>query len=152
MPFQMLVPQSRKSAGILISSTPGRGSRSGWQLNVSIPTPIYAIAFKDAQKVNIALGEGADKGKLLITPNEAGHFEPKRLMHTVIFRLPANADITPDFEMKEDDVDRRDWEGGGLVLTLPVWADKERYEHIKKARAEAARPIDQKRVVPLGLR
>ncbi|QSY98614.1 hypothetical protein J2J97_32435 (plasmid) [Rhizobium bangladeshense] len=150
MTFRKLLPQSKKRAGISISSSAGRGTT--WQLNINIPTTIYTISLKDANKLDICLGEGEDKGKMLLIPNPEGHFEPKRLKHTVSFRLPANEEITPDFDIRLDDVERRD-HPEGLVLHLPVWADKERYEAIKRERANAARPPEpQKRVVPMSLR
>jgi hypothetical protein len=152
MPFNMLMPQPKKTAAVSISSGCGRGKNEAYRLTVSIPTTIYTLAFNDADKVNISLGTGTDEGKLLIVPSEAGHFETKHLMHTVLIKLPANPDITPDFDMKDDNVERREWPEGALVLTLPTWANKTTYEGIKKARAEAAKPLEQKRVVPMSLR
>lgn len=137
MGFSMIIPTPKAKTGVIKISTNKRGG-GPFRLQISIPSALSTILFKDAERFDLLIGEGSDKGKLMLKPNADGHFKPTFMKHTVIFRLPETA-WTPQIAMSTDDPKRREAEGGGIVIDLPDWVDEERWKSIQKARQQVAR-------------
>lgn len=137
MGFSMIVPTPKAKTGTFkISTVSMRGGP--FRLQISIPSALFTLLFKQAEKFDLLMGEGSDKGKMMIKPNEAGHFKPVFMKHTVIFRLPEMAG-TPQITLVSDDPKRREVEGGAIVIELPEWMDEERWKSIQKARLQVSR-------------
>lgn len=111
MGFSMIIPTPKAKTGVIKISTiqPGGGT---FKLQISIPSALFTILFKAAEKFDLLIGEGTDKGKLMLKPNVDGHFKPTFMKHSVIFRLPETP-WTPQLAMSSEDPKRREAEGGG---------------------------------------
>lgn len=147
MAFKMLVPPPKKGASISVTTAAGRGG--SWTVQLNIPTTIFTIRFGEAAKFDLMLGEGEDEGKLLIKPNPTGHFSPKMMKHTAIFKLPLGDDRTPTETMKVDGIETREQSDGSMLVELPTWCQKGQYAKIVEARRAPPAPP---RVVPMGLK
>jgi hypothetical protein len=111
MGFSMIVPAPKAKTGTFkISTVSMRGSP--FRLQISIPSALFTLMFKQADKFDLLLGEGVDKGKMMLKPDASGHFKPTFMKHTVIFRLPETA-WTPQIALAAEDPKRREVEGGG---------------------------------------
>ncbi|MBB4520510.1 UNVERIFIED_ORG: hypothetical protein M2435_001290 [Rhizobium sophorae] len=137
MGFSMIIPTPKAKTGVIKISTiqPGGGT---FKLQINIPSPLFTILFKTAERFDLLIGEGSDKGKLMLKPNVDGHFKPTFMKHSVLFRLPETP-WTPQLAMSSDDPKRREVEGGGIVIDLPDWVDEDRWKAIQKARLQVAR-------------
>lgn len=107
----MIVPAPRAKTGTFkISTVSLRGGP--FRLQISIPSALFTLLFKDAEQFDLLIGDGGDKGKMMLKPNESGHFKPTFMKHTVIFRLP-ETDWTPKIALAAEDPKRREAPGGG---------------------------------------
>ncbi|MBY5849646.1 hypothetical protein [Rhizobium leguminosarum] len=137
MGFSMIVPAPKAKAGTLkISTVSMRGGP--WRLQISIPSALFTLLFKQAEQFDLLIGENGDKGKLMLKPTTSGHFKPTFMKHTVIFRLPETA-WTPQIALACEDPKRREAEGGAIVIDLPEWMEEERWKAIQKARQQVSR-------------
>lgn len=137
MGFNLIIPAPKAKPGVIRIAT--IKIRNGpWRLQLSFPAAQFDLLFKQAEKFDLLLGDGADAGKMLIRPNAAGHFKPTFMKHTRIFRLP-EMDKTPQLQLSHEEPERREMQGGGIVLTLPNWMEEERWKAILKAREQVSR-------------
>lgn len=106
---------------------------------LSIPSARYTAAFGAAERLTIRIGNGPDKGKMLLAADADGAFKPTFLKSTVILRLP-ELDFAPQFKAEAADPETRKSADGALIVTLPDWAwDPERQKAIVMARQQVAR-------------
>jgi hypothetical protein len=137
MGFSMIVPSPKAKAGTFkISTVSMRGGP--FRLQISIPSVLFTLLFKQAERFDLLLGENGDKGKMMLRPTDSGHFKPTFMKHTVIFRLPETA-WTPQIALAAEDPKRREAEGGAIVIDLPDWMEEERWKAIQKARQQVSR-------------
>ncbi|OWV67916.1 hypothetical protein ATY76_13390 [Rhizobium sp. R339] len=137
MGFSMIVPAPKAKTGTFkISTVSMRGGP--WRLQISIPAALFTLLFKNAERFDLLMGDNGDKGKLMMKPNESGHFKPTFMKHTVIFRLP-ETDWTPQIALAFEDPKRREVQGGAIVIDLPDWMEEERWKAIQKARQQVSR-------------
>ena len=116
MGFSMIVPAPRAKTGTFkISTVSLRGGP--FRLQISIPSALFTLLFKDAEQFDLLIGDGGDKGKMMLKPNESGHFKPTFMKHTVIFRLP-ETDWTPKIALAAEDPKRREAPGGGRSSSI----------------------------------
>ncbi len=135
MGFQLIVPPPKAGKGVFRISTVQRGAHP-FSLQISMPATMFHLQFGDVDRFDILIGEGSDKGKLLISPAAEGHFKPTRLKHTCVFRLPVT-DWTPQIALSTDNPERRQQPGGGLLVVLPDWVAN--WKDIQKAREQVVR-------------
>jgi hypothetical protein len=146
MAFNLIVPPPKVKTGCFrISTVKLRGGPH--KVQISIPSTMFTLLFKDAEKFDLLLGDGSDKGKLLIKPTTDGHFKPTFMKHAVLLRLP-ETEWTPQIDLSYDDPERREVQGGGLVVILPNWlAEEGKWKEIANARAQVAREREVQRKV-----
>ncbi|MFC3163085.1 hypothetical protein [Ciceribacter thiooxidans] len=142
MGFTLLSPVARAKTSEFKVSCIGTGGRNGgdknWRIQISIPSTEFHKHFGQAERFDIALGDGADAGILLIRATENGAFRPTALKYCFIFRLPPS-ETTPQMEFKGPNPERR-MTTSGLKVTLPSWAwEPGRWESIRDARDIARR-------------
>ncbi|AID18393.1 hypothetical protein PPF1_80 [Rhizobium phage vB_RleM_PPF1] len=110
MGFSMIVPTPKAKTGTFkISTVSMRGGP--FRLQISIPSALFTLLFKQAERFDLLVGDNGDKGKLMLKPSDVGHFKPTFMKHTVIFRLPETA-WTPQIALAAEDPKRREVEGG----------------------------------------
>lgn len=137
MGFSMIVPTPKAKTGAFkISTVSMRGAP--FRLQISIPSALFTLLFKQAERFDLLLGENGDKGKMMIKPTDAGHFKPTFMKHTVIFRLP-ETNWTPQIALSFEEPKRREVEGGAIIIELPDWMDEERWKSIQRARHQVSR-------------
>lgn len=135
MAFSLIKPMPKKTRGISITCKPfGKGG--GHILRLSMPSAVFGMLFSDRQTFDLLIGDGNDKGKLMIKPNATGTFKVKMMKYTAIFALPAT-EWTPQAEFATDDLERRELQDGSIVVTLPDWVDT--WKDILAARKQVAR-------------
>ncbi|KEC73176.1 hypothetical protein RLPCCGM1_c1292 [Rhizobium leguminosarum bv. phaseoli CCGM1] len=137
MGFSMIVPTPKAKTGTFkISTVSMRGGP--FRLQISIPSALFTLLFRTFEQFDLMIGEGSDKGKMMIKPSHTGHFKPTFMKHAVIFRLPEMAG-TPQIALTAEDPKRREVEGGAIVIDLPDWMDEERWKAILRARQQVSR-------------
>ena len=67
MGFQLIVPPPKAGKGVVRISTVQRQGRP-FHLQISMPATMFHLQFGDLDQFDILIGEGPDKGRLLITP------------------------------------------------------------------------------------
>ncbi|RAX42427.1 hypothetical protein [Rhizobium tropici] len=135
MAFQLIVPPPKASKGAFRIATVQRGAHP-FSLQISMPAAMFHLQYGDHESFDILIGEGPDKGKLLIRPAENGHFKPTRLKYTCVFRLPVT-EWTPQIALSTDNPERRQTAEGALLVTLPDWVAN--WKDIQKAREQVSR-------------
>ncbi|NTF87520.1 hypothetical protein G6L46_10325 [Agrobacterium rhizogenes] len=135
MAFNLIVPVVKPKASFRIA-TVRRGGGGPWKLQISMPSAQFVVLFGDAARFDILIGDGQDKGKIMLKPNPTGHFKPTMMKHTAIFLIADIPDV-PEINLTYDDPERREVPGGGLMITLPSWM--ETWRDVAKARGQVIR-------------
>jgi hypothetical protein len=138
MAFTLITLPEKNKPGAFRISTVQMRKNAPWQLQICIPSAEFHLAFGEADAFDILLGTDADAGKMLLRPNEAGAFKPRRLKAAVVFRIPT-METTPQIAFRGEDPVRRT-KGGEMVIELPGWAwEPGRWQEIRDARSVVQR-------------